>query len=578
MVKYLLGVVTGIVLAVLLVVFVVLVGVALQSFEPDVEPDSVLTLRLSGRIPEHVEGLSLQMLRSGPPPTVLGLRNAFEKAAEDDRIRALVLSVGDLGVGWGKAQEIRWGIEKFKQAGKPVFASLTTGNTIDYLVASAADELYMNPEGMLDVKGLRIEASFYTETLAKLGIQAELERIGKYKSAVESYTRTSISDEYREVWNSILDDVYERFLTSVGGARGKSQQEMRQIVESGPFIPRQAFDAGLIDGLKYRDELEDHIKETLELDELNEISYSEYRNTLPDPLDFTAENQVAIVYAVGEILSGKTQTDPFTGTTILGADSFSSTLRKLREDDDIKAVILRINSPGGSAIASDHIWREVNLLRETKPLVVSFSDVAASGGYYIAMAGSPVLAYPGTYTGSIGVFFGKLNLRGLYDKIGLKKEVIKRGRFSDIYSDYRSLTDDERAKLQQDIEAFYRSFVDKVAESREREYEEIHEVAQGRVWVGSQAEQQGLVDELGGFDRAIEMVREAAGIEADDEIQLIPYPAPKSPLEALFDSDAWVREPQWISLVRSRLAEIPLGPSLLRGGMLRIAPYSIQVR
>ncbi len=578
MVKYLLGIISGIILVVLFVVFLVLAGVAVQSFEPDIEADSVLTMRLSGRIPEHIDGFSIQMLRSGPPPTVLELRNVFEKAAEDDRIRALTLDLRGLGAGWAKAQEIRWGIEKFKQAGKPVFAFLTTGSTIDYLVASAADEVYMSPEGMLDVKGLRIEASFYTETLAKLGIEAELHRVGKYKSAVEPYVRTSMSDEYREVWNSILDDVYSRFLTTVGVARGKSEEEMRQIVETGPFLPRQALDAGLIDGLKYRDELEDHITETLELDELRKVKYSEYRNPLPDSLGFGADNQVAVVYAVGEILSGKGQTDPFTGLTILGADSFSATLRKLREDDDIKAVILRINSPGGDAVASDQIWREVNLLREEKPLVVSFSDVAASGGYYIAMAGAPVLAYPGTYTGSIGVFYGKINLRGLYDKIGLKKEVIKRGRFADIYSDYRSLTDDERAKLRGDIEIFYKGFVDKVAESREREWEEIDEVAQGRVWMGSQAEQQGLVDELGGFDRAIELVREAAGIEEDEEIQLVPYPAPKNPFEALFDADTWVSEPAWVSLVRSRLADLPLGPSLLQGGMLRIAPYSIQVR
>ena len=578
MVKYLLGIISGIILVVLFVVFLVLAGVAVQSFEPDIEADSVLTMRLSGRIPEHIDGFSIQMLRSGPPPTVLELRNVFEKAAEDDRIRALTLDLRGLGAGWAKAQEIRWGIEKFKQAGRPVFAFLTTGSTIDYLVASAADEVYMSPEGMLDVKGLRIEASFYTETLAKLGIEAELHRVGKYKSAVEPYVRTSMSAEYLEVWNSILDDVYSRFLTTVGVARGKSEEEMRQIVETGPFLPRQALDAGLIDGLKYRDELEDHIKETLELDELRQVKYSEYRNTLSDSVGFGAENQVAVVYAVGEILSGKGQTDPFTGLTILGSDSFSATLRKLREDDDIKAVILRINSPGGDAVASDQIWREVNLLREEKPLVVSFSDVAASGGYYIAMAGAPVLAYPGTYTGSIGVFYGKINLRGLYEKIGLKKEVIKRGRFADIYSDYRSLNDDERAKLRGDIEIFYKGFVDKVAESREREWAEIDEVAQGRVWMGSQAEQQGLVDELGGFDRAIELVREAAGIEADEEIQLVPYPAPKNLFEALFDADTWVSEPAWVSVVRSRLADLPLGPSLLQGGMLRIAPYSIQVR
>ena len=578
MVKYLLGIISGIVLVVLFVVVVALVGVALQSAEPDIEADSVLTMRLSGGIPEQVDGLSLQILRTGPPPTVLEFHDAFEKAAEDDRIRALVLYLSGLGGGWGKAQEIRWGIEKFKQADKPVFAFMRAAGTIDYFVASAADEVYMAPEGFLNVKGLRVEASFYAETLDKLGVQAELERVGKYKSAVEPFSRTGMSDEYREVLNSILDDVYGRFLTTVGSARGKSEEQVRQILDGGPFIPQQALKAGLVDALKYEDELEQHIKESLDLEELRKVKYSRYRKTLDDTFAFGAENQVAIVYAVGNIMGGRGQTDPFTGTKILGGDSFSETLRKVRDNDDIKAVILRINSPGGDAIASDQIWREVNLLREEKPLVVSFSDVAASGGYYIAMAGVPVVAYPGTYTGSIGVLYGKINLRGLYDKIGLKKEVLKRGRFADIDSDYRPLTQDERAKLREDIEVFYKSFVDRVAESRKRPWEEIHEVAQGRVWMGSQAAEQGLVDELGGFDRAIELAKEAAGLGEDDEVQLIPYPPPKSPLEALLDGQRWAHESDLVSFLHSRLNEIPCWPCLFEGGMLRVAPYSISVR
>ena len=578
MVKYLLGIVSGIVLTVLLVVFVLLVVVVLQSVQPSIEEDSVLTLRLSGKIPEHVDSFSLGMLRTGLPSTVLDLRNAFEAAAEDDRIRALILHLGGLHGGWAKAQEIRWGIEKFKQADKPVFAFLRTGGTIDYLVATAADEIHMAPEGLLDVKGLRVEASFYTETLAKLGIEAELERVGKYKSAAEPFSRTSLSDEYREVLNSILDDVYGRFLKAVSSSRGKSEEEIRKAIDRGPFTPGQALELGLVDALKYEDELEEHIKETLKLEELRKVRYSDYRKTLADPPGFGGGEQVAVVYAVGDIMQGRGQTDPFSGLKILGGDSFSATLRQVREDEDIKAVILRINSPGGDAIASDQIWREVNLLRAEKPLVVSFSDVAASGGYYIAMAGAPVVSYPGTYTGSIGVLYGKLNLRGLYDKIGLKKEVLTRGHFADMDSDYRPMTEEERTKLREDIEVFYKSFVDKVAVSRKREWDEIHKVAQGRVWMGSQAESQGLVDELGGFDRAIELAREAAGIGEDDEIRLVRYPAPKNPFEALLDGNSWTSQSVLMSLLQERLAAIPCWPSLLKGGMLRIAPYSISVQ
>jgi protease-4 len=260
----------------------------------------------------------------------------------------------------------------------------------------------------------------------------------------------------------------------------------------------------------------------------------------------------------------------------VGAESFNKTLRSVREDDDVKAVILRVDSPGGDAFASDLMWREVNLLRAEKPLIVSMSDVAASGGYYISMAQAPVLAYPGTTTGSIGVFYGKLNLRGLYDKLGIKKEIVTRGKFAAIDTDYRAMTAAEREKMQQEIRAFYDAFVRKVADSRGREWAAIDEVAQGRVWMGSQAHEQGLVDELGGFDRAIEMAQQAAGLD-DGAFRLVPYPASQDLFEALFDSDGFAWTQAMDFPLPSALRSV-LSPSLLQGGILRLAPYSITVQ
>lgn len=579
MAKFLLGILSGVVLTVLTVFAMILVAATFGTPAPSVEEDSVLTIRLQGDIPEYSRtDFSFEFMRSGPPPTLLDLRDTLHHAAGDDRIRALLLDFRGLAIGWGKAQEIRWAVETFKKSGKPVFAFLSAAATSDYYIASAADRIFMPPEGVLDVKGLRVQATFYTDTLKKLGIEAELERIGKYKSAVESMTRTSMSDEYREVMNSILDDVYTRFVETVAPARGKTPEALLEILDQGPFIPPNALKAGLVDALLYADQVDDHIQEKLELEELIKVKFSQYSKSTRDLAGGDSEDEIAIVYAEGQIMRGSSEDDPFFGATVLGSDSFAKTIREVRDKEAVKAVILRINSPGGDAVASDLMWREVRLLREKKPVIVSMSDVAASGGYYIAMADdTPVLAYAGTYTGSIGVFFGKINLRGFYDKIGIKKETLTRGRYADINSDYRSLTEDERRKLRSDIEVFYKNFVEKVAQSRNRDWDQIHEVAQGRVWLGSQALEQGLVDELGGLDRAIELARAAAEIDEEAELKLVPYPAPKNIFESLIDPETWTRETPLPAALRSKLAEIPNLVSLLQGGMLRIAPYSITV-
>jgi protease-4 len=577
MVKFLLGVLSGILLTFFFAIFIVLLAATVGSSQPAVEQGSVLTVRLRGDIPEHVgTQFTVDWIRSGPPPTLLDLRNALEKAAEDDRIAALALQFSGLGTGWAKAEEIRYGIEKFKESGKPVVAYLSRASTLDYYVASAADEIFMAPEDFLDVKGLRAEVTFFADTLKKLGVEAEMERVGKYKSAVETFSRSSMSDESREVVNSILDDVYTRFIATVAVSRSKSEDEIRQLIDQGPFLSTDAFDGGLLDGLKYEDEFKDDLKGKLEQEKLHEISFREYYQSLTSPTDLGGGPEIAVIYAVGNIMAGRSEHDPFSGARTLGSESFNETLRSVRENDDVKAVILRVNSPGGDAFASDLMWREVNLLREKKPLIVSMSDVAASGGYYISMAQVPVLAYPGTTTGSIGVFFGKLNLRGLYDKLGIKKEILTRGQFAAIDTDYRSLTPEEREKMRTEITAFYDAFVKKVAESRGREWAEIDEVAQGRVWMGSQAQEQGLVDELGGFDRAIEMAREAAEVE-DGQFRLVPYPAPTQLLEALFDSDAFAWAPLMDFPLPPALRSV-LSPSLLQGGILRLAPYSITVQ
>jgi protease IV len=579
MVKYLLGVLTGIVLVVMLVVIAALMFTTLHSAEPGIDNDSVLSVDLSGPIPEHVAmDFSLDFLDHGVPPTVLEMHNLFQKAAADKRIRAITLYCHDLEVGWARAQEIRSDIEEFRKSGKPVLALIAGGDSIDYYVASAADEVYLLPESLLDVRGLRAEVSFFKDTLGKLGIEAEMENIGKYKSAVEPYSRTGMSDAFREVTNSILDELYAQFLEATGQSRGKTVDEMKAIIDQGPFMSQQALDTGLVDGLLYEDEFRDKVKEKLGVDELTEVEENRYRKVSMDSLGLTGKNKVAVVYAVGAIMQGDSDTDPVFGDTVLGSTSFGKTLQHVREDDDIKAVILRIDSPGGDAFASDEMWREMQLLDEAKPLVISMSDVAASGGYYLAMAKAPLVAYPGTYTGSIGVFFGKLNLRGFYDKIGLKKEILTRGRNADIYTDYRSLTDAERAKLREGIEATYRTFVQKVADARGQAWDQVHEVAQGRVWLGTQAQRHGLIDEIGGFDKAIEIAKSKAGLKEGDKIRLVTYPAPKRFIDLLFNRESMVQSARLRTFLRAHLGDMTSWPALLEGGMLRLTPYTITVR
>lgn len=579
MLKFLLGVLSGVILVFFAIglVFLLLL-VAAGSSGPTIADDAVLQIRLSGGLPEHVaEDVSFASLQGQTPVTLLTLLKAIEEAAEDDRIKALEIRFDGLRAGWAKAQELRWAIDGFRESGKPVYAYLNNAGMLDYYVASVADDLRAAPESLLDVKGLRAEVMFYKDFFDKLGVDVEIERIGRFKSGAEPYSRSGMSDEFREVLDVMLDQYMDQFLNGVAERRGYSPDEMRTLLDEGPFLPNRAAEVGLIDGIAYPDQLNDLMSEELELDELNKVSLREYVSAGAVTLEKSPSNRVAVLYGVGTIL--RTNGGLFGGDRVLASDAFNRTVRQLREDDSIDAVILRIDSPGGDAIASDEMWRELNLLAEEKPIIVSMSDVAASGGYYMAMIeDAPILAYPGTVTGSIGVYFGKLNLRGLYDKVGLKKEVVSRGRFAAIDSDYLPLGEAGRAKLREGIEHVYQGFVTKVADARGEEYDSIHEVAQGRVWLGTDALENGLIDELGGFNRAIELAKEKADIDEGDDVSLVIYPATKNLLEVLLEGDGL---PQVnLSLGGVELPDIvdPRLPALLEGGMLALTPYSLTVQ
>jgi protease-4 len=581
--KFLLGFLIGI-------LFVVLVGVILLaaairfggSRRPQVVANSALVLQLEGDLPEQpaVE-FPIPFFDKQQPLTIAENWQMLRNAAADSRIQAVVLEPRGLGVGWAKLEELRADIVNFKKSGKPVYAFLRGAGTKEYYLATAADKVFMSPEDELDVKGLRAELMFFKGTLDKLGVQMEFEHVGKYKDAPDMFTKTESSPETREVLNQLLDQFYGDLINTVAEGRKKSPDAVRALIDNGPFIGKEALEGGLVDALIYEDQMYDQLRQRLKLNALAKIAEHDYSRAAATNLGVDGPTKIALLVGQGDITRGATNDSGENGITSAG---MIRQLRAVRDDASIKGVILRIDSPGGDGIASDDILHEAKLLSQKKPTVISMSDLAASGGYFIAMTGDPVVAYPNTETGSIGVFFGKVNLRGLYDKLGVKKELMKRGRFADIDTEYAPLNDEQRAKLRTEIEVFYKGFVQRVADGRRRKYDDVEPLAQGRVWTGAQAKQNGLVDEIGGLDRAIEMVKQKAKIGASEKITLVAYPPRRNLLQVLMDRDTDLTSIESRMLdsrieaqVRELVGDLPIRV-LSRGGILRLMPYSITIR
>jgi protease-4 len=412
-------------------------------------------------------------------------------------------------------------------------------------------------------------------TLDKLGVQMEFEHVGKYKDAPDMFTKTGSSPETREVMNQILDQFFGDLVDTIARNRKKQPEEVRRLLDDGPFLGKTALEGGLVDGLAFEDEMLGKLREQMKLPEIHKISENDYATITPGSVGIEGPARIAFVTGDGEITRGAPHDTSMEGA--ITASAMVPLLNKLEHDGSIRGVVLRIDSPGGDGIASDDILHAAKTLSQKKPLVISMSDLAASGGYFIAMTGDPVLAYPNTLTGSIGVFYGRVNLLGLYDKIGLKKEVMTRGRFAKIDSDYGPLSDAERAKLRKEIEEFYRGFVERVAAGRKRPYAEMDALAQGRVWVGAQAKQNGLVDELGGLDRAFELVRERAKIGAGEKITIVTYPTKRSLWDILWNRTDDAAQSQIESRLRTFIGKLPIR-SLARGGVMRLMPYTVEVK
>ena len=444
-------------------------------------------------------------------------------AKRDSDVAGALIRIGSNDFGVGRLQEIRDAVMYFKSAGKRVICYAHNYSTGTYIVASACDQIILHPSGEVRLIGLRSESSFYKKTLDKLGIRADLEHIGDYKSASDLFTREHMSDAHREVQNSILDDLYSQVCDSIAADRNLTQDQIKEQIDQGPYTAKRAVEYGVVDQLAYSDELE-AITEELTGNTYSLMKAKAYLNTEIFEPDWEVPlPKIAIIEATGTMVTGNSFSDPFTGTHAMGSATIARAIRSVREDSSIKAVILRIDSGGGLVLAADIIWRELIRLKETKPLIVSMGDVAGSGGYYIAVPADVIIAEPGTITGSIGVIGGKYSLKGLYDKIGVHKEIIKRGKNADFYTDYGDYPPEKRAIVRQQINEIYDDFIKKVADARDMTTEEVDCIARGRIWTGKQALENGLIDELGGLDLALRVARKKAGLEKQ-EVELVRLP------------------------------------------------------
>ena len=486
--------------------------------------------------------------------TLRGLFKKLDILKDDDEIAGIIFKIDSVSVGWATLQEIRNKLHEFREAEKETIGYLESGGNAEYLLAAAMERVVLMPTGSLNLTGLRAEVLFYKGLLDKLDIEADMLAMGKYKSGVEPYMRDGMSDAFRESMTALLDDLYAQLLAHIAENRdGITAEGVSDLVNRGPFTAEEAQQEKLVDTLQYYDELLDALK-TASPDEDVQVVKPDYerKRKVPDMNSFaglmqllsmlnppqrartsTAENQIALIYANGPILPDIDSF--FASMPVITPETLKEAFVKARTDDSVRAVVLRVDSPGGSALASDLIWREVMLTQREKPVVVSMGDVAASGGYYIAMAAGTIVAHPSTLTGSIGVFGGKLNMKGFYNKIGLTKEIIAHGQNATLYSDYGGFTPTERERVEKMMKTVYKDFVNKAATGRDKSFDDIDEIAQGRVWTGKQAKALGLVDELGGLDTALSIAKEQAGFAADDKVNLIVLPRQKPFLEELME-------------------------------------------
>jgi len=544
---------------VVLATLLVVANLPVAADEPESKKEAgskakVAVIRLEGSLPETAGQLGLF---SDLQPSLPDLVARLDAAAKDKEVSAVLLQLRSPSVGRGKLEEVRAAIRRVRAAGKRVVADLNAATTADYLLAVACDEIAMPESGVLLIPGVRAEITFFRGLFDKLGIEADMMQVGDFKGAAEPFTREQMSPEFRQQYEQLLDDVYEQMIETIARDRKLEASRVRDLIDVGLFTPGEAKAAGLIDALVYEDELDDRLQEALQVGELElledfgrrkrDTDFSgmlgmmklfEMMMGIEPAKRASSKQKIAVIYATGIIMPGDSAAS-LLGGEVMGSKTIVEAIHEAEQDKSVVAIVLRVDSPGGSALASDLIWRAIG--ESQKPVIASMGDVAASGGYYISMGCDKIFAEPGTLTGSIGVVGGKLVLSGLYGKLGVNTEVVSRGKNTGLLSLDQPFTDSERTVTRRMMEEIYRLFFSKASAGRRMTAEQMEPLASGRVWTGRQAREHGLVDEVGTLKDAIAAASAAGGIAEGVEPELLILPQPKSIFDQLFGSDLALR-------------------------------------
>ena len=518
-----------------------------DSKEVILDKPHLLRLELNGIIQDRVEEMPFNFSRiTGGDVNILGLNDILaniKKAKTDENIKGIYIEIGIINTGFATREEIRNALLDFKESGKFITTYSEIYTQGSYYLASVADYICMYPEGGMELRGLNSTIPFFTNALKKMGIEPQVIRHGKFKSAVEPFMLTEMSDENREQIETYMGSIWEHFLKNVASDRELTRDRLNEMAENLEIqTTEDAVRLGLVDSLFYRDQFQNHLANLMEqenYDDINFVSLKKYNKVKNENArDKFKKEKVAVIYAQGEIQSGEGS------ETVIGSERISKAIRKARKDEKVKAIVLRVNSPGGSALASDVIWREMKLANEEKPVVVSMGDVAASGGYYIACASDKIYASPNTITGSIGVFGIMPNIEELMtDKIGITFDNVKTNKFADLGSVNRPLTQEEYDIIQKGVVDVYNTFTSKVAEGRDMSQENVDDIGQGRVWSGTNAMDINLIDEYGGLEAAVAGAAELAELE---DYRIYELPEQKDPFQELLEQLEEDMQTSWI--------------------------------
>lgn len=521
----------AIIISVMAAFFILIVWAAARPAHV-IEPRSVLVIDAQGDIEEQHSADLLSAVSGNSAAVLHDYLDAIDAARTDPKITALVVRVGPLDTGWAKLEEIHNHLVAFRSSHKPSICYLGYDGIEngEYYLASGCEQVWLVPSAPVSIHGMMAEATFYRGALDKVKIVPEYYHIAEYKTAGNEYTEKKFTPAHREEVASLLQSIYEQYVTETAEARHMKRADFEALVSAGPFLSGEAVDKGLVDRLAYWDQVQDYLRR--QTGGASEISLSRYKTYLP-----TATGQrIAVVHVSGLIASGGSGSSPTEGE-ISGGDSVASDLREARKDSGIRAIVLRVDSGGGSVVASEVIRREVQLANAAKPVVVSMSDTAASGGYWISAPASKIVADPDTITGSIGVLIGKFNLAGLYSMLGISTDSVSTSENATLFSDEQNFSPEQREYIQRSLQDTYSEFTKGVASGRKMSVDAVDKIAKGRVWSGVQAKNLGLVDELGGLDKAVQVAKQLAHIPANQSVQLVQYPAEKTFWELLLDRD-----------------------------------------